>query len=120
MPMFGRVRRLVHSDDKFTLRCARLKHRIDTFGWRLDEPDGRRILPERLSAFGIAGADIGRLQAAGQLEAGGRTVSVEEVSEHRPGQSFAFVMDTAWCDAASRDTICRAPRWFRRSSAAQR
>jgi len=91
---------IVHVEDRFTLRCARLKHRIDTFGWRLDEPDGRRMLPERLGAFGIAGVDIGRLQAAGRLEVGGRTVSVEEVSEHRPGQSFAFVMDTAWCDAA--------------------
>jgi ribonuclease Z len=91
---------IVHVDDKFTLRCARLAHRIDTFGWRLDEPDGRRMLPERLAALGIAGADIGRLQEAGHLEVEGRTVTVDEVSEHRPGQSFAFVMDTAWCDAA--------------------
>jgi ribonuclease Z len=91
---------IVHVDVKFSLRCARLEHRIDTFGWRLEEPDGRRMLPERLAAFGIAGADIGRLQHAGRLELDGRTVTVEEVSEHRPGQSFAFVMDTAWCDAA--------------------
>ena len=91
---------IVHADDRFTLRCARLAHRIDTFGWRLDEPDGRRMLPDRLSAFGIAGADVGRLQEAGGLEIAGRTVSLEQVSEPRPGQSFAFVMDTAWCDAA--------------------
>jgi ribonuclease Z len=25
---------------------------------------------------------------------------VDEVSHRRPGQSFAFVMDTRWCDAA--------------------
>jgi ribonuclease Z len=91
---------IVYSEDMFTLRCARLKHRIDTFGWRLEEPDGRRMLPERLDAFGIAGADIGLLQQAGHLDVDGRTVTVEQVSEHRPGQSFAFVMDTAWCNAA--------------------
>lgn len=91
---------IVHVEDGFTLRCARLTHRIDTLGWRLEEPDGRRMLSERLAALGIADADIGRLQHAGALEVDGRTVTLEEVSEHRPGQSFAFVMDTAWCDGA--------------------
>jgi ribonuclease Z len=91
---------VVHADDTFTLRCARLEHRIESFGWRLDEPDGRRMLPERLDPLGIAGPDVGRLRETGRLEFGGRTVTVEEVSEFRRGQSFAFVMDTAWCDEA--------------------
>jgi ribonuclease Z len=91
---------VVHRDDRFTLRCAPLKHRISTLGWRLDEPDGRRMLPDRLAAFGVEGPDVGRLQATGHLEVDGRTVTVEAVSEPRPGQSFAFVMDTSWCDAA--------------------
>ena len=30
----------------------------------------------------------------------GRTVRIEEVSEFRPGQVVAYVMDTAWCDGA--------------------
>ena len=91
---------VVHADGRFTLRCARLEHRIETFGWRLDEPDGRRMLPHRLAALGIAGPDVGRLRETGRLDLDGRTVTVEEVSELRRGQSFAFVMDTAWCDAA--------------------
>jgi ribonuclease Z len=91
---------VVHADDVFTLRCARLAHRIESFGWRLDEPDGRRMLPDRLAALGITGPDVGRLRDAGHLDVGGRTVAVEEVSEHRRGQSFAFVMDTAWCVGA--------------------
>jgi ribonuclease Z len=32
--------------------------------------------------------------------ADGRRVALEEASEHRPGQRFAFVMDTRLCDAA--------------------
>lgn len=91
---------VVHADDRFTLRCAPLRHRVDAVGWRLDEPDGRRILPERAAALGVRGSDIGRLQQLGTLDVGGRTVQLDEVSEPRPGQSFAYVLDTAWCDGA--------------------
>lgn len=91
---------VVHVDEQFTLRCAPLQHRVDTLGWRVQEPDGRRMLPDRLAAFGVAGPDIKRLQTAGSLDVDGRTVRLEDVSEHRPGQSFAFVMDTSWCDGA--------------------
>lgn len=91
---------VVHSDETLSLRCAPLEHVVPTLGWRVDEPDGRRILPDRLRKFGIEGPDVGRLIENGTLRAGGRTVLLEEVSEHRPGQSFAFVMDTMWCDAA--------------------
>ncbi len=85
----------------FRLEAARLDHRAETFGYRLVEPDGRRMLPERLAAAGVAGPDIGRLQREGSLERpGGGRVTLEDMSEHRPGQRFAFVMDTRLCDAA--------------------
>jgi ribonuclease Z len=93
---------VVHSSEAFTILCAPLRHRVDTLGWRLQESDGRRMLPDRLAAFGISGPDVGRLQAAGQLEIDGRTVRLDQVSEPRQGQSFAFVMDTAWCEEAVR------------------
>ena len=80
----------------------RLCHRVDAFGWRLEEDPGLRMLPERLQALGVRGPEVGRLQVAGEIEAGGRTVRLEEVSSPRPGQSFAFVMDTAVCDGANR------------------
>ena len=60
------------------------------------------MLPERLQAMGVRGPEVGRLQASAEIEAGGRTVRLEEVSRPRPGQSFAFVMDTAVCDGANR------------------
>jgi len=87
--------------EPFALLAARLDHRADTFGWRLVEPDGRRMLPDRLEAAGIAGPDVGRLQREGSLLTGdGRTVTLNAMSEHRPGQVFAFVMDTRLCDGA--------------------
>lgn len=78
------------------LEVRPLNHRIETYGYRLVEPDGRTLLPERLAAAGISGPDVGRLQREGRL--GG--VRLEDVSVQRPGQRFAFVMDTAACAAA--------------------
>ena len=82
--------------------AGRLQHRADAFGWRLEEAPGVRMLPERLAALGVKGPDVGRLQATGAIETRGRTVTLAEVSRQRPGQSFAFVMDTAACDGARR------------------
>ncbi len=81
----------------WTLRAARLDHPVETFGYRLEEPDGRRMLPDRLAALGIAGPDIGRLQHEGRIETGGRVVHLDEVSAPRQGQVAAFVMDTRLC-----------------------
>lgn len=78
------------------LEVQPLHHRIETYGYRLTEPDGRTLLPERLEAAGIAGPDVGRLQREGTLGA----VALNDVSVPRPGQRFAFVMDTAPCAGA--------------------
>ncbi|WP_181768011.1 ribonuclease Z [Streptomyces albidus (ex Kaewkla and Franco 2022)] len=78
----------------FTLWAQPLSHPVDTYGYRLVEPDSRRMVPERLAARGIRGPDISRLQHAGELSG----VHLEDVSEPRRGQSFAFIMDTRMCD----------------------
>ena len=78
------------------LEVQPLKHRIETYGYRLTEPDGRTFLPERLREAGISGPNVGRLQREGS-HAG---VRLEQVSVPRPGQRFAFVMDTAPCTGA--------------------
>ncbi|MCS0638162.1 ribonuclease Z [Streptomyces sp. LP05-1] len=77
----------------YTLEARRLSHPVESFGYRLIEPDGHRMLPERLAAAGISGPDVGRIQREGEL----RGVRLAEVSEVRRGQRFAFVMDTRLC-----------------------
>ncbi|CAM5668239.1 Ribonuclease Z OS=Streptomyces violarus OX=67380 GN=rnz PE=3 SV=1 [Streptomyces violarus] len=52
------------------------------------------MLPERLAAHGIKGPDVGRIQREGSLDG----VPLDEVSEVRRGQRFAFVMDTRLCE----------------------
>jgi ribonuclease Z len=83
----------------FRLETRALSHTVPAIGYRLAEPGGRRMLPGRLAAFGISGPDIGLLQQQGFLVRQGRRVSLAEVSEPRPGQRFALVMDTRLCDA---------------------
>jgi ribonuclease Z len=83
------------------VRSAALSHAIPTIGWRFTEPGGRRMLPELAAAAGVHGADRARLLADGCVRIGGRTVHLDEVSEPRPGQSVAFVMDTRACEGAT-------------------
>ncbi|WP_018721134.1 ribonuclease Z [Salinispora fenicalii] len=82
-----------------TLEARRLRHPVETYGYRLIEPDGYRMLPERLTAHGVTGPAIGELQRVGHLDVAGRRVTREQMSVPRPGQRFAFVMDTGLCDA---------------------
>jgi ribonuclease Z len=118
--MFARLRRAAHYRDAaqvtelpldgaeplaaepppFRLIARPLSHGVPSIGYRLAEPDGRRMLPAKLAEFGISGPDVGLLARQGYLDAGGRRVTAEQVSVPRPGQRFAFVMDTRLCDAA--------------------
>jgi ribonuclease Z len=84
----------------FRLEARSLSHGVPTVGYRLVEPDGRRMLAGELTARGITGPDIGRLQRDGRLVVDGQLVTVDQVSEPRRGQRFAFVMDTRLCDGA--------------------
>ncbi|MBP2340178.1 ribonuclease Z [Saccharothrix coeruleofusca] len=73
------------------LEARALDHPLETFGYRLVEPDGRRMVPELLARHGISGPRVRQV-----LEEGGPLLAA--VSEPRPGQRFAFVMDTRLCD----------------------
>lgn len=77
----------------YVLEARRLSHPVESFGYRITEPDGRRMVPEQLARHGIKGPDVGRIQREGRLG----EVTLEDVSEPRPGQRFAFVMDTRLC-----------------------
>jgi ribonuclease Z len=83
-----------------SLEAQPLRHRVPTFGYRLVEPPGRRMRADRLAARGVAGRDVRRLQHDGVLPTPQGLVRLEDVSEPRPGQRFALVMDTAVCPEA--------------------
>ncbi|GAQ68804.1 ribonuclease Z [Streptomyces turgidiscabies] len=78
----------------YRLEARRLSHPVESYGYLVVEPDGRRMLPELLAEHGIKGPDVGRIQREGSLG----SVALDDVSELRRGQRFAFVMDTRLCD----------------------
>jgi ribonuclease Z len=87
---------------KMRLTACALEHGVDCQGYRLQEDDGRRMIPERLEQAGVRGPAVGELQRRGVVRVGERTVRLEDVSTRRPGQSFALVMDTRPCAGAQR------------------
>ena len=91
---------VVDSGPPFALVAKRLDHVPEAFGWRLEEPKGRTMLPERLEAAGVVGPAVGELQRAGTVDVDGRRIRVDEMSVERPGQVVAFIMDTGLCDSA--------------------
>jgi ribonuclease Z len=74
-----------------------LEHTVDSWGYRLQEPDGITLDPARLEAAGIRGPEIGRLVREGSIEIGGRRLAPADVGSVRRGRSVAFVMDTRRC-----------------------
>ncbi|GAA2654833.1 ribonuclease Z [Paractinoplanes durhamensis] len=76
------------------LTALPLWHSLPTYGYRLTEPDTRRMVPALLAEHGLAGPAVGELQRTGRLG----DVTLEQVSEVRRGQTFAFIMDTGLCD----------------------
>lgn len=98
-PVSGERMRLATGDAPFTLTARLLSHPVEAYGYRLEEPDGRTMLPGELAARGVRGPLIRRLQEEGRVTApDGRTVTLDECSVPRPGQKVAFVMDTRLCD----------------------
>jgi ribonuclease Z len=82
------------------LWAAPLVHSVESWGYRVQEADGWRILPDRAKALGLSGPDVGRLARDGEILVGGRRIRREEVAEVKRGGSVAFVMDTAYCPGA--------------------
>jgi ribonuclease Z len=80
-----------------SVRALPLVHRVESWGYRVEEPDGRTFMPELLAAAGIAGPVISELARTGESRVGERVVRLEDVSVERRGQVVAFVMDTGLC-----------------------
>lgn len=91
---------VVRSGPPLTVTARWLDHSVPTLGWRLDEPAGRRLDPDALARWGVAGPAVGELLAEGALETAEGVVTLDAVSHPRPGRSMALVMDTRPCRGA--------------------
>jgi ribonuclease Z len=91
---------LVEDDGKFRIEAAFLDHGVENIGWRITESDTIKFNKDDLAALGIRGPAVRKLKKEGQLKVEGRIISLEEVSHIRPGDVFAYVVDTRPCAAA--------------------
>ncbi|MCB9692835.1 MAG: ribonuclease Z [Alphaproteobacteria bacterium] len=91
---------LIAEHDGIRLFARGLDHGVPTYGYRLEEPDGRRMLPEKLAEAGVVGRAVGELQRNGSVVVDGREVTLDAVSEVRRGQKVAVIMDTRPCPGA--------------------
>ena len=93
---------IVARHDNMVISCAPLDHRTPCMGYRIDEPEARSVCIDALKTFGLTpGPAIGKLKRDGRLQLDdGRTICLDDVSVLRPGQSFAFIMDTRPCENA--------------------
>ncbi len=87
---------IIFEDERLVIRAAPLDHGVDTFGYRITEKDAFTIMPAKAAEMGLAGPVLKELKEKGRVGA----IDVRDVSIGRPGQSFAFVMDTRPCRGA--------------------
>lgn len=88
---------IIYQNEQLTISAAPLDHTVESWGYRIQDVDTHTLLADKLQAFGIRGALTKQLLAEGQISIGDQLVSLADVSVLKPGQSFAFVMDTRYC-----------------------
>lgn len=92
----------IHEDDEFSVSCLPLRHRVQSFGYRVQERDRvGRFDVERAAELGIpAGPLYGRLKRGETVTLpDGRSVSGRELcGPDIRGRSVAYCTDTVYCD----------------------
>jgi ribonuclease Z len=91
---------LVEDDGKFRIEAAFLDHGVENIGWRITEADTIKFHKEALKKLNIDGPIVRKLEKEGRVLVDNRWVLLEEVSHVRPGDSFAYVLDTRPCPEA--------------------
>ncbi len=91
---------IIFKSKKITIETKNLEHKVDTWGYRIQENRSCTMLPNKLSAAGIKGESVREIKRLGKININGKTVYLEDVSVPKPVQSMAFIMDTRLCPAA--------------------
>jgi ribonuclease Z len=91
---------IVEDDGKFRIEAAFLDHGVENIGWRITEPDTIKFHKEDLKKLGLDGPIIRKLEQEGKICMQDRWILLEEVSHVRPGDTFAYIVDTRPCPEA--------------------
>src|SRR3989344_3861451 len=91
---------LVEDDGKFRIEAVFLDHGVENIGWRITEPDAVKFDKDKLKQLNIAGPAVRILEKEGRICVDNRWILLDEVSYLRPGDAFAYIIDTRPCKAA--------------------
>lgn len=91
---------VVQDDGKFCIEAKFLDHGVDNIGWRITEKDQIKFVREKLNSFGIKGPLVRKLQEEKSIIIEGKTVTLDQVSYVRKGETLAVVIDTRPCPQA--------------------
>ena len=88
---------IIHDDGDFRIEAEFLHHGVENIAWRITEADRRKFNKEKLKLAGVHGPAVRTLKQEGQVSIGDKIITLEEVSELVPGDTFAVVIDTGVC-----------------------
>lgn len=95
---------VLYEDEEFIVSCAPLKHRVTSFGYRVEEKDrAGRFNVEKAIALGIpSGPLYGKLKRGEWVTlADGRRINGAELcGPDEVGRKIAYCTDTIYCDSA--------------------
>ncbi|MBC8182833.1 ribonuclease Z [candidate division KSB1 bacterium] len=91
---------IICENKKYQIETKFLDHSIDALGYRIQEHDGFTMIPEKLKAAGLEFEKIRELKTNGKVDVEGKTITLNDVSNPRKGQSFAYILDTRMCQTA--------------------
>ncbi len=102
-----------------------LDHGVETFGYKIADKQQWNILPHKLPPK-MDKKLIPLLKKQGWIELDGKKIKLEDVAVEKEGQSFAFCMDTRYCDGAhelAKDTtilVCESTYLYEERDLAQK
>ncbi len=91
---------IIFENENYQIETIFLDHTIDALGYRIQEKDGVTMIPEKLKSAGLEFDKIKELKSNGEISINGTTIKLEEISNPRKGQSFAYILDTRICETA--------------------
>ncbi len=91
---------IVEDDGAFIIEATFLEHGIDNIGWRITEAPSRKFDRQKLQQYGIQGPNVSLLEKNKVITINDKVIKLDDVSEIRPGESIAVVIDTRVCPQA--------------------
>lgn len=91
---------IVHDDGEFKIEAKFLNHGVDNCAYRVTEKDTIKFDKELLKKYGIKGLHMKELLDKKMLKLDEQSITLEEVSHIRKGDSFVCVIDTRYCEEA--------------------